>query len=247
LYTVKRLADLAGVTVRTLHHYDHIGLLKPTTIGGNAYRYYGEDAVYRLQQILFYRELGMPLADIKQIVGRRDFDVLAALENHRSALQAQTRRLRRLIRTIDNTTRHLKGTGAMNPKNLFEGFSDEEQEQYAAEAAQRWDPETVKASNDKWKAYSDEQKKRILAEGTALNADLVAAMPKGAASSEAQAAIGRWHAHMQSFWSPTDEQLLGLADLYNGDERFRANYENLAPGLAAFMRTAIQNYVNSRK
>ena len=247
MYTVKRLADLAGVTVRTLHHYDRIGLLKPTAVGGNSYRYYGEDALYLLQQILFYRELGMPLVEIKQIVGRRDFDVPGALENHRSALQAQNRRLRRLIRTIDNTTRHLKGTVAMNPKKLFEGFSDEEQEKSAAEAAQRWDPATVKASNDKWKAYSDAQKQRILAEGKALHADLVAAMPRGAASKQAHAAIARWHAHMQSFWSPTDEQLLDLANLYNDDPRFRANYENLAPGLAAFMRSAIQNYVNGRK
>ena len=89
-YSVKQLADLAGVTIRTLHHYDRIGLLKPSSVGENGYRQYREEALYRLQQILFYRELGMRLADIKNILEARDFDVLAALESHRAGLQARS-------------------------------------------------------------------------------------------------------------------------------------------------------------
>jgi len=247
MYTVKQLSDMAGVTVRTLHHYDEIGLLKPSSVGGNGYRYYKEEALYCLQQILFYRELDMPLNDIKKIMGRRDFDVLSALQMHKSALQAEVQRMNRLIQTVDKTINHLKGKKKMNPKGLFEGFSEEEQEQYAEEAAQKWDAEAVRVSNKKWKAYSDDEKKRILAEGKALYTDLAAVMPKGAASKEVQAIVARWHKHLQYFWLPIDEQLLGLADLYNDDPRFRANYEKIHPKLAEFMREAVKVYVKSHK
>ena len=86
MLTVKQLSRLAGITQRTLHYYDEIGLLKPSRIGVNGYRYNGEDAVLKLQQILFYRELGMPLDEIKKIMGRLDFEILTALENHKTEL-----------------------------------------------------------------------------------------------------------------------------------------------------------------
>ena len=189
----------------------------------------------------------MPLKEINKIVGRIDFDVVGALATHRSALQAEALRLRRLIRTIDRTTRHLKGQRPMEPNKLFEGFSEEVQNTLASEAAQRWDPETVRRSNERWKGYSPQEKKRILDEGNGLYADMAAVMPKGAASPEAQALVARWHQHMKYFWSPTDEQLAGLADLYNEDPRFRKNYEAFAPGLAGFMREAVKVYVKRGK
>ena len=209
MFTVKQLSKLAGITPRTLHHYDAIGLLKPSQVGENGYRYYGEESLLRLQQILFYRELDMPLEDIKKIVGRRDFDVLNALESHKDALKKRVERLNVLLSTVDNTINHLKGKRTMSEKELFEGFSEEEQEKYAEEAAQKWDAETVGASNEKWKSYSDAEKKKILAEGNALYTDLAAVMSKGAASKDVQAIVAGWHKHMQYFWSPNDDQLLG--------------------------------------
>jgi DNA-binding transcriptional MerR regulator len=247
MYTVRQLADLAGVTVRTLHHYDEIGLLKPSSVGGNGYRYYDRDALYRLQQILFYRELDIPLEDIKRLLEGRDFDILAALRTHRAALQAEAKRLKRLIGTIDKTTLHLKGKATMTDKQLFRGFSEAEQEQLADEAARRWDSTTVRESNARWKQYPPEKKQRIMDEGNALYTDLIAAMPEGPASARVQAIVARWHEHMQYFWSPRDEQLLGLADLYNQDPRFHANFEAMQPGLSAFMREAVQEYVAGRK
>src|SRR5512145_2057948 len=165
MFTVKQLSKLAGVTPRTLHHYDAIGLLKPSRVGDNGYRYYGEESVLRLQQILFYRELGIPLEDIKKIMERRDFDVMGALRSHKEALQKQVARLNRLIHTVDNTINHLKGNTIMSEKSLFEGFSEEEQEKYAAEAEELYGAENVRASMQKWKAYSPDEKKRIMEEG----------------------------------------------------------------------------------
>jgi len=247
MYTVKQLANLAGVTVRTLHHYDDIGLLKPSSIGGNGYRYYAEEAVYRLQQILFYRELKVPLDEIKRIVTGRDFDALEALEAHRASLQLEVDRIRQLISTIEHTTAHLRGKVAMSDAQLFKGFTEEEQEKMAEEAARRWDAETVRASNARWKRYPAEMKQRIMDEGNALYRDLIAVMDEGPSSRRVQEIIGRWHAHMQYFWSPNDNQLVALADGYNHDPRFRANFEAMKPGLAVFMGKAVREYVKDRK
>jgi DNA-binding transcriptional MerR regulator len=238
---------LAGVTPRTLHHYDQIGLLKPTRVGENGYRYYGEESVLRLQQILFYRELGISLEDIKKIMGRRDFDVLGALHSHKDALQKQVARLNRLITTVDNTIDSLKGSKTMSNQAYFEGFSEEEQQKYAAEAEQLYDPETVRASNRKWKSYSAAQKEAILAEGNAIYMDMIAAMPKGADSQEAQSIVERWRKHMDYFWTPKLDQLLDLANGYNADPRFKANFDKMHPGLAEFFREAVRGYVENRK
>jgi MerR family transcriptional regulator, thiopeptide resistance regulator len=247
MFTVKQLSKLAGVTPRTLHHYDEIGLLKPSRVGDNGYRYYGEESLLRLQQILFYRELGFPLEAIRKIMGRGDFDVIGALYSHKEALQKQVTRLNRLIHTVDNTINHLKGNIIMSEKSYFEGFSEEEQEKYAAEAEQLYDPETVRESNRKWKTYSAAKKESILAEGNAIYVDLIAVMPKGAASPEAQAIVERWRKHMDYFWTPNADQLLALANGYNDDPRFKASFDKMHPQLTELMREAVKVYVANQK
>jgi DNA-binding transcriptional MerR regulator len=247
MFTVKQLSKLAGVTPRTLHHYDAIGLLKPSRIGDNGYRYYGEEALLRLQQILFYRELDLPLEDIRGILGRHDFDVMGALYSHKQALQERVSRLNRLIQTVDKTLFYLKGKQTMNEKILFEGFSDEEQEQYAREAEKMYGAESVRASMKKWKAYPEDEKKRILAEAGAIYRELITSMPEGAASQEVQAAIGRWRRNIEYFWTPNDEQLLGLAAGYNDDPRFKATFDKMHPQLAGFMLEAVKVYVKNRR
>lgn len=247
MFTVKQLSKMAGVTPRTLHHYDNIGLLKPSRVGDNGYRYYGEEALLKLQQILFYRELDFPLDDIKKIMGRRDFDVLGALQSHKDALQKQAIRLNRLLATVDNTIQHVKGEKTMNQKGLFEGFSEEEQEKYALEAEQLYDPETVRESNRKWKGYSTTKKEAVMAEGRQIYQDMITAMPKGASSDEAQAVVEHWRKHMDYFWNPNLEQLLGLANGYNDDPRFKVNFDKMHPKLAEFMLEAVRVYVAKRK
>ena len=122
-YTVKQVASMSGVSVRTLHFYDETGLLKPAYLGANGYRFYEEPQLLTLQQILFYRELGFELKQIKRILGRADFEKAAALQSHRKVLQKNLTRTRRLIETIDRTIEHLKGTKKMKSEDMFAGFS----------------------------------------------------------------------------------------------------------------------------
>lgn len=247
MFTVKEISRLAGVTPRTLRYYDQIGLLKPTLLGANGYRYYGQDALLVLQQILFYRELDFALDDIKRMIGRPDFDMQIALENHRAELLLRVGRLQKLMETVDNTLLHLKGNKEMSKKQIFSGFSEEEQEKYAAEAEQTYDAAVVRESNRKWKEYSAEKKKAILDEGRQNYVDMVAIMPKGPASPEAQAIVERWRKHMDYFWTPQLEQLTGLAELYNFDPRFKQNFDDIHPELAVFMLEAVKVYVQARK
>jgi DNA-binding transcriptional MerR regulator/mannose-6-phosphate isomerase-like protein (cupin superfamily) len=122
-YTVKQVAAMSGVSVRTLHFYDETGLLKPAYHGVNGYRFYEEPQLLTLQQILFYRELGFELKQIERILGRPDFERVAALQSHRKVLQENLARTRTLIETIDKTIEHLRGTKKMKNADMFLGFS----------------------------------------------------------------------------------------------------------------------------
>jgi DNA-binding transcriptional MerR regulator/uncharacterized cupin superfamily protein len=122
-YTVKQVAAISGVSVRTLHFYDEAGLLPPAYLGANGYRFYEEPQLLTLQQILFYRELGFELKQIKRILGRDDFEKIAALKSHRQVLEQGLARTHRLIETIDKTIQHLQGTKPMTTSEMFEGFS----------------------------------------------------------------------------------------------------------------------------
>ncbi len=122
-YTVKQVAGMSGVSVRTLHFYDETGLLKPARQGANGYRFYEEPQLLTLQQILFYRELGFELKQIKEILRRADFEKVAALQSHRKVLQKNLARTQTLIETIDKTIQHLKGTKKMKSEEMFLGFS----------------------------------------------------------------------------------------------------------------------------
>ena len=131
----------------------------------------------------------------------------------------------------------------MSQKQLFQAFSEEEQEKYAQEAERMYDPKIVKASQKKWKAYTKEDKQRIADEGNAAYAAMVVAIPLGASSQQAQAGVELWRKHMDTFWTPSLEQLMGLTELYLSDARFKANFDKIDPRLAEFMREAVGEYV----
>lgn len=234
---------MAGITPRTLHYYDEVDLLKPTRIAENGYRFYDRNALLRLQQIMLYREMEMPLEQIKTIMGRNEFNAVEALEHHQGELKKQIERLQRLEATVEDTIQHLKGKKEMKEPQFFKGFTDEQQAEYEKEATRMYDPEIVKASNARWKGYSTEEKQRIGDEGNAIYADFVKAIPKGPASSEAQACVARWQKHMECFWTPTLEQLVGIAQGYVSDPRFKKNFDQIHSDLAEFIQKAVEIYV----
>lgn len=241
-YTVKQLADLAGVSVRTLHYYDEIGLLKPSWVGENDYRYYEETAVLRLQQILFFRELDLSLQEIREILDRPDFDLVMMLGAHRAGLEARIQRLQGLIKTIDGTIHHLSGDVKMSEKRLFAGFSAEEEKRYEQEARQIWGDEEVGASYKRWNSYTPHQKEQIKAEGGAIYSELAAMTGQDPADPVVQQLIARWYRHLGHFYEPTVERLRGLGQLYVDHPDFARNFRELHPDLPEFMREAITIY-----
>lgn len=246
-YTVRQLADLAGVTPRTLHHYDAIGLLPPSAVGDNGYRHYDDAAALRLQQILFFRELGLELGQIRAVLDAPAFATLPALERHRAALAARVGRLNQLIHTIDRTILHLKGESEMSTKDLFAGFDDETQAHYEAEAAQMYDPKMVQETGRRWKSYTAEERARIQAEGGAIYQELAALVDRDPGDAAVQALVGRWHQHLRAFYEPTPDILRGLGQAYAEQPRFAAFYSSLHPDLPQFLSRAIAYYVDTQK
>lgn len=247
VHTVKQLADLAGVSRRTLHYYDEIGLLHPSEKRENGYRYYDDTAVMRLQQILFFRELGLSLDEIGTAVAAPDFDLLQSLQTHRHALQQRAKRLESLIQTIDKTIDHLEGNIEMNTNDFFAGFDEATQKRYEEEAAERWDADEVRATSQRWNNYSAYQKKQIMDEGNVIYVDLLGEMEKGASvdAPEVQQIIGRWHQHMRYFYEPSVERLRGLGWGYANDPAFAAFYEKIHPDMPQYISQAITVYCDN--
>jgi DNA-binding transcriptional MerR regulator len=242
-YTIGQLAGLACVSTRTLRHYDQLGLLRPTARGENGYRLYDEADALRLQQIMFYRELGLRLEVIGAVLDDPGFDTLAALQRHRRALQARAARLGELLATVDRTIEQLHAGGIMKTEELFEGFDDATQREYEREANQRWGEARVRDSRRRWDAYGPSQQAEIMAEGAANAAALVPYIGQDPAQPAVQALVARWHQHLRHFYEPDLCTLRGLGEMYAQDERFSAYYERIAPGLAAFFSEAIAVYV----
>lgn len=244
MYTVKQLAQLAGVTPRTLHHYDEIGLLPPAQVAANGYRYYDEHALLRLQQILFYRELDLDLPKIKKILDDKKFDLVSALQSHHAMLEKEVQRLQTLIKTVDATIMHLTGEVKVSQKKIFEGFSEEQQKEYEKQAMDQWDEDNVKQSVRLWNSYSEAERQRIMEEGGAVYQQLVADMMKGAEAPEVQATLQRWHQHLRYFYEPTFDVLRGLGNAYNEHPDFNATFTAMHPDLPAFLQKAINFYVD---
>lgn len=240
--TVRQLAKLAGVSNRTLHYYDQIGLLRPERHKQNGYRRYGEDSVLRLQQILFYRELGLTLEQIGAILDSPDFDLLAALDAHRAALQQRVVRLERLIHTVEQTILHLQGEIHMTAQDFYSGFDEEQQKMYAEEAEKVWGV-TVRETQQRWNGYSREQKNAVLAQMHEISGGIAVNMEKGAESAEVQAWVEKWHRHINEYFYPCSLEVFeSLGHMYPADPAFRTTYEKIRPGLAEFMEQAMTVY-----
>ncbi|MFC3079124.1 MerR family transcriptional regulator [Phenylobacterium terrae] len=246
-WTVSELARLSGVSVRTLHHYDAVGLLRPACVGRNGYRYYGREELLRLQQILFHRELGLPLAQIAQVLDAPGFDRAAALRAHRQTLAAEAARYRRLVRTIDQTLAALEGETDMDEKDLYRGFAPEKQAEYEDWLVDRFGPgmaEEIAASKAKLKGASAADMARLQAEAEAIETAMAKALAEGlpADSSAVQALMRRHHDWVAAFWRrpPTAEAFAGLGRLYQEHPDFRARYDGRAPGLTDYLAEAMR-------
>jgi DNA-binding transcriptional MerR regulator len=242
---VKEVAYLVGISVRTLHHYDEIGLLTPAQVTDAGYRLYSDTNLEMLQQILFFREIGLPLKRISELINHPSFDRLEALELHRKMLLDKRARLDKMLATIDKTIRHTKGEIQMSNKEKFEGF-DFSHNPYELEARERWGDEVVDKANASIGSLSKEEQAGMSEEMIAIfvkNADVRNYAPE---SKEAQAAIGEWYQFLNSkghYYSL--EAFKGLGQLYLDDGRFTKNIDKFGDGLAAFMREAMAVYADN--
>lgn len=252
LYTVAEVARLSGVSVRTLHHYDAIGLLRPAEVGANGYRLYGRDELLRLQQILFHRELKFPLEAIKTVLAAPDFDRVAALKTQRSALADEAARYRTLLRTLDATLADLEGEMRMNERELFGGFSPEEQAGHETWLADRYGEDArakIAGSKAKMKDWSKADFERLKAEGEAIEQATGKALIDGLPvdSGAVRALMVRHHAWVARTWPspPTAEAFAGLGALYLEHPEFTARYEAVAPGLAEYLAEAMRSFAEA--
>ena len=250
-YTIKALADLAGVTPRTLRWYDKEGLLKPLRTTDAGYRIYGPEQVDRLQTILFYRELGLELSSIRTILDDPAFDRLAALQSHLSELEAQHERLHKLILTVKNAIIEAKGGNKMSDSEKFEAFKrgivENNEARYGREIRKKYGDETVDRANANVLSLTQEEYGQWQALGEEILSALAAAVrEKHSPSDKEGQRIARLHRQWLSYsWETyTPQAHAGLAQMYTADERFTAYYDKEEPGCAAFLRDAILAYTN---
>jgi DNA-binding transcriptional MerR regulator len=244
-YTIGQLAKMAGVSVRTLHHYDQIGLLKPSARTAAGYRLYGEQDLLRLQQILFFKELDMPLSEVRAVLDDPGFDQVTALDHHRQLLHKRMERLARLLNTIDRTIDKLtEDDMTLTDEELYEGFTTEQIERYKREARQMHDPALVEQSEQRVKKMSRAEWKAVGAEGEAVTAALAAVADRQPGDPEVQALIARHHAWIEHFYPCSADMYRGLGQLYVEHPEFRAFYDKYRPGLAGFMAAAMAHYAD---
>jgi DNA-binding transcriptional MerR regulator len=242
-YSVGKVAQMAGVSVKTMHHYDEIGLLSATGRSGAGYRKYEDSDIERLQRILFYRELGFNLREIKTIVDDPDVDSTGHLKSQRRLLTERIERLRKMVAAIDNEMEADKMDIKLTPEERLEIFGDFLPEDYEEEAKQRWgNTDAYKESQRRVSEYTKDDWLAIKAEQEEVETNFAALFRSGAAP-DSEGAMDTAEAHRNHitrwFYECGYEIHTGLGDMYVADERFRANYDKYAPGLSEFIKDAI--------
>jgi DNA-binding transcriptional MerR regulator len=238
---VKEVADLVGISVRTLHHYDEIGLLKPGNITEAGYRLYSGQELEQLQQILFFRELGFPLKKIKEILDSPSFNREEALHLQRKMLLDKQRQVERMIKTIDRTIQDARGEIKMTNEQKFEGFNFDSNP-YEQEARERWGEERVDQANAKVRKMSKQEQENWANGMNAIYERLAALRGESPESEPSQAAIHEWFVYLNRMGTYSLEAFQGLGQIYVDDERFTKNIDQFGEGLAKFMRDAMAVY-----
>lgn len=248
-YTVQKLGTLAGVSTRTLRYYDEIELLKPARINSSGYRIYGQKQVDRLQQIMFYRELGLSLESIKDIVTAPSFDGVNALKEHREKLLEKRNQLDILIANVDKTIAVTEGNFKMSNKEKFAGFKkkmiEDNEKKYGKEIREKYGSETIDKSNAKLMNMTEEKYKEL----EKLGVQVIETLREAFATGDPAGELGQKAADLHRQWlgyswgSYSKEAHAGLAQMYVEDERFTAYYDKEQPGTAEFLRDAILIYI----
>lgn len=247
LYQVKQVADMSGVSVRTLHHYDHIGLLTPKEVSEAGYRLYSDTCLERLQHILFFKEIGFRLEDIKNMLDHPAFQRKAALERQKDILLKKRERIDRMLETADKTIASIEGGAEMKERELFAGLSmkeiAEQQTKYADEARALYGKAMTDQTEKKTAAYTQKDWNGIMSEWGAIYERIAKRMEKGPDNAEVQKAVGDFRNHISTyFYECTPDIFRGLGDLYTADQRFTENIDRYGKGLSAFLREAIIVY-----
>ena len=252
-YTVQQLARLAGITSRTLRYYDEMGILKPARIRSSGYRIYGQHEVDQLQQVMFYRELGVDLDTIRKIVTNPDFDRVSALKYHHEQLLDKRMHLDVLLANVEKTIALHEGRITMSDKEKFEGFKQQmitdNEMKYGRDIRLKYGAEAIDKSNEKLLNMTSEQYEAF----TQLEHDVKSALadafragdPANALAQRAADLHKQWLSYSWAEYKP--EAHAGLAQMYVDDERFRAYYDEIYPGMTEFLRDAIHIYTGFRK
>ena len=242
--TVNEVSKISNVTVRALQYYDKIGLLKPEKVGENGYRLYSSGDLETLQQILFFKEIGFPLAKIAGILKDRDFDRIDALKQHKKILELKRKRLQEMI---DLTDRIIKGESTMSFKEFDDTPIKEHIKKYEAQAKEKWGgTDAYKQSAQKTSKYTAADWAKIKAEADKIYELFAEHMENGDAADKAFGAVEKWQEHINMYYYEcSDEMLLGLADMYVNDPRFTKNIDKYKEGLARYISSAIKVCKNS--
>lgn len=252
-YKVKQVSKLANVSVRTLHHYDEIGLLTPEFVTDAGYRIYTNQDLERLQQILFFKELDFSLQEIKNILDTPGFDKKKALYTHKKLLIEKIKRIEKLIVSVEKTLEAIKNEKKLNTIDMFGGFDmtaiEKHKEKYADETKERYgNSGAYKESVKKTSKYTKEDWFRIHAEKEKIDQKIISNMDKGFKDENIQKEIGKLRQHItDNYYKCTVEIFRGLGDLYVEDERFMKNIDKNKPGYAVFLREAIHYYCDHLK
>lgn len=243
-YTVNKLAKLASISVRTLHYYDQIDLLKPAFIGDNGYRYYDETQLLRLQQILFYRELDFALDDIKRILDSDDFDQLESLQQHKEILLGRMNQTKKLIHTIEKTMQHLRGKVMMKDEELFYGFDSDRQKKYEQYLIDQGivTEKRIEKGRDQIKDWSDNDWQKIKEDMNQLHLEFVQCIDDGLTpnSEKVQKLVQQHFEWVSRFWTPNRESYIGLSQQYtSGHPDWEKFYHHYHPQLAEYLAHAM--------
>lgn len=246
-YSIGEVAQLSGVSLKTLHYYDSIGLLKPDKRGKSGYRKYSRSNLEQLQTILFYRELRFSLNEIKRILFEDNHSILHHLETQLELLTNEKERTNQLIQTLTKTINAMKNNQIVSDYELYEGFSKEEVDKISQEVELKYDPETVRESKLRTKKWDKNKWNEVKHLEMEINQKLAIYTVDQIECNDVQNLIEQHFHWVNQFYNCTLEMYLGLAELYKQDERFKNHYESIQEGLTEVLSSAIKVFVNTKK